>query len=142
MTRKTNTQKPARATKADRKVSQKRNKAKPAPAEVLELPAPPAQEEAKKKGASVVRAFYKAKYAQLGGNNTDPIARTLTNLWLASPETQQKAYVDTCKANGLDPQRWAHLNPGMKRMNLSNVLRGIIRNGGTVTIDGETFDKL
>ena len=130
-----------KAERKERKIGQKRKpKGTEKPAEVLELPAPEADKQPK--GSSVIRPFYKAKYAAQGGNNTDPIAKALTSLWLASPEMQQEAYVDTCRDNGLDPQRWAHLNPGMKRMNLGNVLRGMIRNGESVKIAGQEFSKL
>lgn len=32
--------------------------------------------------------------------------------------------------------KWAHLNPGMQRMNLGNVLRGKLRRGEKVQVEG------
>ena len=43
-------------------------------------------------------------------------------------------------ANKVDvAKRWGHCNPGQQRMNLSNVLRGMVRRGETVKIGSETF---
>lgn len=130
------------AKKTKRVVREAKARKGSAKAEVLELTAPATPEpEAKPepKGASVVRAFYKTKYKAQGGNNTDAIAKALTNLWLASPDAQLEAYRDACSENGIDPARWMHLNSGMRRMNLANVLRGMVRNETPVTIGGKTF---
>ena len=44
-------------------------------------------------------------------------------------DTKQKAFETLCFANGLNPSRWEHLNFGMQRMNLGNVLRGLVAKG-------------
>lgn len=43
------------------------------------------------------------------------------------------------KANGVDPSRWAKLNPGQQRMCIGNVLRGLQAHGTDVKIGSETF---
>lgn len=39
--------------------------------------------------------------------------------------------------NGLDSKKYKHLNPGMKRMTLGNLLRGMASNGKSVKINGK-----
>lgn len=41
--------------------------------------------------------------------------------------------------NKYDPMDYKHLNPGMRRMTLGNLLRGRARNGKTVIICGKTI---
>tara|TARA_B000000460_G_C21328928_1_gene311907 strand:+ start:314 stop:607 length:294 start_codon:yes stop_codon:yes gene_type:complete len=41
---------------------------------------------------------------------------------------------DVARANGIDLERWSHLNPGHLRMNFNNVLRGLLRRGVHVRV--------
>ncbi len=41
------------------------------------------------------------------------------------------------KANGVDLERWSHLNQGHLRMNFNNVLRGLLRRGVHVRVGDE-----
>lgn len=47
------------------------------------------------------------------------------------------SFADVARDNGFN-FRWAHLNVGMQRMNLGNVLRGMRAKGFKVTINGRT----
>ena len=83
---------------------------------------------------SVVPEKYKRQYGKTG-NNGDDLAVFLKELDFEAdvlPSAKKDAGIDV-----LD--RWGHLNPGMQRMNLGNVLRGAIKKGNDVTICGRTF---
>ncbi len=82
-------------------------------------------------GGGVVPAEFRKEYAAHGGNNGDDIAALLKEANLA----------EVAKANGIDLNRWAGRNNGMVRMNLGNVLRGMIRRGEKVIINGKTVKQ-
>jgi hypothetical protein len=88
----------------------------------VEAPAPRASR-------SVVKERYKAKYAPTKDRCGDALAEQLsTHCWDVEADC-----IDTAKlrrfadANGLWIEKYARLNPGMQRMNVSNRLRGAIR---------------
>ncbi len=47
---------------------------------------------------------------------------------------------DIAADNGINLKRWKGKNPGMVRMNLGNVLRGRVKRGEYVVIDGHEFN--
>lgn len=71
---------------------------------------------------------YAEKYKATGGHNGDAIAVALK----ASPD-----FVKVAEENKIDLARWAHLNKGMQRMAVGNVLRGMAKKGTAITIDGK-----
>ncbi len=52
--------------------------------------------------------------------------------------------VAVAQANGLQAklERWADLNPGMQRMNLGNVLRGMLKRGERVTVGEKVWKEV
>ncbi len=75
---------------------------------------------------SKVPAKYRQAYGK-AGNNGDDIAAILKGADIAAVALE----------NGIDLNRWAGKNAGMVRMNLGNVLRGMVRRGEKVTIAGQ-----
>lgn len=72
-----------------------------------------------------------------GGSCGDELAAALTEA-VGTPVSKE-AVVEIAKQNGIDANRWAHLNPGQQRMNLGNVLRAKARRGKQVVIGNVTF---
>ena len=70
---------------------------------------------------SVVPESYKRAYGK-AGNNGDQVVRAIAEAQ-ASGTTLEAIATE----NGVDFGRWSHLNNGMQRMNLGNVLRGLCR---------------
>lgn len=111
-------------------------------AEVHALPKP----EAQPARGSVVPASFKAKAGKAGIMNGDDLGTAIKNAFLAAgsndltpAQSARIACDELLQENGLDVGRWEGRNPGMLRMNISNVLRGIRRNGESVTIRGKSF---
>ena len=67
-------------------------------------------------------------------NNGDVVANALAPLAVEGDAAIQKVAED----NGLGAKfaSYAHLNTGQRRMNVGNLLRGIVSKGGTVVIGG------
>ncbi len=61
----------------------------------------------------------------------DDLAQALLGLSLEECQT-------VAKENSIDHSRWAHLNPGMQRMNIGNALRNMVRKELKVTVFGNT----
>ena len=72
-------------------------------------------------GKSVIPANYKRAYGT-AGNCGDQVVAAMATAQEAGTTLEAIA-----NENGVDFGRWAHLNPGMQRMNLGNVLRGVVR---------------
>lgn len=83
---------------------------------------------------SVVPAHYKKDYGPTQSCNDEVAA------FMKSATTDEKGKADRealkriARANGIDFARWDHLNVGMFRMNLSNVLRGKLKRNEQITI--------
>lgn len=84
----------------------------------------------------VVPSQYREKYKATGGTNGDFIAVALSKVG----EDGVEALASVKKENGIEPTRWANFNPGMQRMNLANVLRGMYLKGETITILGKQYN--
>ncbi len=115
-------------------------KQKPATIHVLPVP------DAKVVKGSVVPATFKAKAGKSGVMNGDDLGAAITNAFLAAgsndltaQESARIACDELLNDNGLDVSRWPGKNPGMLRMNVTNVLRGIRRNGESVLVRGKSF---
>lgn len=90
---------------------------------------------------SIVKKKYKKLYRPTKDTNGDDFAQALhAALFPDGEEFDIAAFNATCRANSIDPKRWAKLkNNGMRRMNCGNVLRGMIRRGEVVTLGNKTF---
>ena len=85
----------------------------------------------------VVPSQYRDQYKATGGTCGDFIGTTLQAIC-------KKDGLDSLNLikseNGIEADRWATFNPGMQRMNLANVLRGMFLKGETVTILGKAYN--
>lgn len=109
-----------------------------------------AEDEGKGKG-SVVRPTYRQKYKEIGAHdsNGDALALAFRDfVTVETPVEGKKPVVGlsmerlqaVADANGIDMARWAHQNNGQKRMNLGNVLRGVLRQGKSVAIGEQSIE--
>lgn len=69
---------------------------------------------------SVITAIYKKTHVM--DKLAEAVSKTVRNGDLATP-VDPALFVRLCKANQIDAERWAHVNIGMRVMNLTNVLR-------------------
>lgn len=93
-------------------------------------------EEAHDVKKDVVPSAYRERYAATGGTNGDFIAKKLQEV----TKDGETALATVMKENDIPAGKWNGFNVGMKRMNLSNVLRSRFLNGGTVSILGKEYD--
>lgn len=84
------------------------------------------------KPGSVISKDTKAAYGK-EANCGDLIA-----ILLKDAVTDEDSLKKEADANGIDASRWDHLNFGMQRMNLGNVLRGMTNTEKAVTLGGKT----
>jgi hypothetical protein len=97
-------------------------------ADLAEVEADEAEEEADDRVASVVPARYKALYSRVGRNGQncgDDLAAFLSGQGLEIVE-------DIARLNGIVPEAYAHLNRGMRRMNIGNRLRAMAKAGASL----------
>jgi len=84
-----------------------------------------------------VPSKYRERYKATGGTSGDFIATELQ----AIGKKDGPDSVSTIQAeNGIERERWATFNPGMRRMNLANVLRGRYLKGETISILGKQYN--
>lgn len=93
-------------------------------------------EEAPTLKKDVVPGAYRERYAATGGTNGDFIAKKLQEI----TKDGETALGTVMKENDIPVGKWNGFNVGMKRMNLSNVLRSRFLNGGTITMLGKEYD--
>lgn len=83
----------------------------------------------------VVPAHHKARYGASQSCNDDIAEALAAFVRVPHPTKPGKTVIDealmrqVAEANEVDLDRWAHLNIGMVRMNLGNVLRGKVKRG-------------
>jgi hypothetical protein len=80
---------------------------------------------------------YAAKYGKLG-HNGDEIATAFADAVKENGKVSREKLVAIAEANGIDLDKWKHLNLGMQRMNLGNALRGAYNKGKPVVVGGVT----
>lgn len=104
-------------------------------------------EEEEKLSGSAVKERYKQRYAAAGDPTScqDDISQVLKSYVTTTndkgkPIVDMDALAEVATQNGIDLERYEGLNRGMIRMNVGNRLRGLIRNGETVTINGQDYD--
>lgn len=129
------TRKPGIRAARGRKVGTTQPKAKRTRAVVIALPAP---EPIVRVTKSVVRDVFKIK-AQNGILRADVIGTAIKSAFLGANDGRE-ACDELLKDNGLEVGRWAGKNTGMLRMNLTNVARAMLRNGGTFAVRGKLYD--
>jgi len=88
--------------------------------------------------SSIVPNHYKEKYGS-AGNCGDELAAVLAEVSQVDGKASYSRLMDIAKQNGIDFSRWAHLNIGQQRMNLSNVLRGKLKRGEQVEVGDHKF---
>lgn len=81
----------------------------------------------------VVPSKYRDEYKQKGGTCGDFLGKRLQEIG----KDGLPALQSIMKENGIPDKRWATMNPGQQRMNLSNVLRSRFLNGEDVHILGK-----
>lgn len=124
-------------TKATRTIVGKRKakaattkpRAKRTKAEVVELPT-------KSVIGSVIPKALKAKAGKSGIFRNDPLGEAIRSAFLGGASPREAAD-EILQENGMDAGRWEGKNPGMLRMNLTNVLRGMQRNEKVVLVRGK-----
>lgn len=107
------------------------------------------QKNKKASHSGVMKIEYYNRYRKLGGNCGDDLAKALTETTTVLDtgksgkakrrKTDLKALKAVAKENNVDASGYSALNLGMVRMDVSNKLRAIVREGGTVTISGKKF---
>lgn len=92
------------------------------------------------RSGSLIPSHYKEKY---GATQTcgDELASVFAESVTGKNGLDLEALAKVQRDNGIDPSRWSSLNPGQQRMNTGNVLRGKIRRGEHVVIDGVHWNK-
>lgn len=88
----------------------------------------------------VVNSKYKQEYGakQRCG---DDMSETLNAATRSADDTlDMELLLAIQMANGLDPKRWEHLNPGQRVMNTSNVLRNRVKKGEYVIVGSVEFN--
>lgn len=93
---------------------------------------------------SIVKKKYKVLYRPTKDTNGDDFAEALhACLFPDGEEFDMRAFTATCRANSVADDRikkWTKLkNNGMRRMNIANTLRGMIRRGEKVTLGAKIF---
>jgi len=92
------------------------------------------KDEEEKVSRSIVSAKYRQRYRPHDDRCGDELANAISEA-ICSPDEKGRMRVDMDKlrrlgeANGIDAERWSHLNVGQKRMCLGNVLRAKARKG-------------
>ena len=98
------------------------------------------EDEEPKRSGSVVREKYKEQYEPFDDSCGDEYAAAFAAAIKTDKGTVDMAMLASIAAqNGVDFSRWDHLNPGQRRMNLGNVLRGMVRRGEVIRIAGRVF---
>jgi len=105
------------------------------------------EEETPKVSSSAVPEKYKKQYGK-GQNCGDEMAAVFASTVKTEGKVDKKALYKVGDQNGIDvADRWGAgrkegpLNLGMQRMNLGNVLRSRVKNGGFVTIGESSWGK-
>jgi hypothetical protein len=98
------------------------------------------QEVETEKTGGVVSADYRNKYGKDKhcGDDVATLLKSFTTDDKGKPIEGKLASV--ASANGIDLEKYSHLNYGMQRMTIGNKLRGLLRNGKKVKIGKETID--
>ena len=84
---------------------------------------------------SVIDPKIKKAYGKSQSCNDDIAKKLKVHFSNAEDDNDRnRLFAMLCDENGIDGTRWGHLNFGMQRMNLGNVLRGMEKRGEQVNI--------
>ena len=87
------------------------------------------------KTKSVIDPKIKKAYGKSQSCNDDIAKKLKVHFSNAEDDNDRnRLFAMMCDENGIDGTRWGHLNFGMQRMNLGNVLRGMAKRGEQVNI--------
>jgi hypothetical protein len=92
-------------------------------------------------GKSIIPDAYRSQYKKVKGVKTEsgaPAVHCGDGLAGLMAGLDNDAIAKVGRENKVDVAKWSKLNPGQVRMNLGNVLRGMIRRGEKVTVQGKT----
>lgn len=92
------------------------------------------------KTGNVIDKGYREKYGRDQNCGDQVVAAFKAAVGEGSEDQRDTELRKVADQNGIDYDRWSHLNIGMRRMNLGNVLRGMINRGEAVTIGGQTWE--
>ena len=93
-----------------------------------------------KTGNDAIGAKYKEKYGK-DKHCGDDVAILMKAFCLGEKNKIDPAKLaKVAKDNGLDIKKWAHLNIGMQRMTVGNILRGKHNKGEDVTIGDDVVE--
>ena len=96
--------------------------------------------EDEKKGADAIGAKYKEKYGK-DKHCGDDVAVLMKAFCLDDKnKIDPKKLAKVASDNDLDIAKWEHLNIGMQRMTIGNVLRGLINKGTDVVIGDDIIE--
>jgi len=99
----------------------------------------------KKPGETLAK--YREKYGKEGHTGDDIAIALAENSKGEDGKADHGKLLEIASQNKIDlVERWGHLNVGMQRMNLGNVLRGMHKKGqdvhiGNTTVDGAETDS-
>jgi hypothetical protein len=134
-TKQTKTQRQAKLRNAPAVQPKPRGRKPKAQAMVIAMPAP---EPIVRTTKSVVRDVFKVK-AHNGILRDDVVGMAIKSAFLGE-DNGRVACDNMLRDNGLQVGRWDGKNIGMLRMNITNVARAILRNGGTFVVRGKLYD--
>jgi len=89
---------------------------------------------------NVIGQDYRKKYGKDQNCGDEVVAAFRSAVEGETEADRDDALRAVADANGQNYDRWSHLNIGMRRMNLGNVLRGMIKRGEAVTIGSQTWE--
>lgn len=105
-----------------------------------------ADEDAEDESKNVIPEKYRKKYGK-AQNCGDDVALVLKD-FTTGLDDKGKTFLDLTKVhavgdqNKVDYERWNHLNPGMQRMNLGNVLRARANRGDAISIGDRHWEAV
>lgn len=139
--------KPNGADPKPAKIAKVKKAAKPAKKAVKGEPKTKKTLETGRSGVMVLT--YHTEYMNNGGGNGDQLDVALREaiMSVAGPKGGKSVVImenleKIAKKHGVWNERYESLNPGMARMNVSNRLRALVRNGTAVVIDGKKITKV
>ena len=91
-------------------------------------------------GKSIIADTFRSQYKKDKAHKTEsgaPSVHCGDGLASAMAGLDNDTITKVARENKVDAGKWSSLNPGQIRMNLGNVLRGMIRRGEKVTVQGK-----
>ena len=107
---------------------------------------PDAEPDEEEAGGNVVAEEYRKRYGS-AQNCGDEMAAVFKDFVTSVDEAGKefcdyRKLVEVADANKVDVERWGHLNIGMRRMNVGNVLRGKVKRGEKVVVGTRVWEAV